>query len=138
MQEILVESVLQIVTQAVLILLSLAGTWAATRLAKTQKFQSLSAAVTEATAMAQQTVSALQQTLVDGWKAAAPDGKLTDEQIALLNQKLLEITKSKMSDAAIKLIIGANKDLDAIIQDAGEAWLRRIKGDDEPLAGLAA
>lgn len=130
MQEILVESVLQIVTQTVLILLSLAGTWAATRLAKTQKFQSLSAAVTEATAMAQQTVSALQQTLVDGWKAAAPDGKLTDEQIALLNQKLLEITKSKMSDAAIKLILGANKDLNAIIQDAGEAWLRKIKGEE--------
>ena len=130
MQEILVESVLQIVTQAVLILLSLAGTWAAARLAKTQKFQSLSAAVTEATAMAQQTVSALQQTLVDGWKAAAPDGKLTDEQIALLNQKLLEITKSKMSDAAIKLILGANKDLNAIIQDAGEAWLRKIKGEE--------
>ena len=130
MQEILVESVLQIVTQAVLILLSLAGTWAATRLAKTQKFQSLSAAVTEATAMAQKTVSALQQTLVDGWKAAAPDGKLTDEQIALLNQKLLEITKSKMSDAAIKLILGANKDLNAIIQDAGEAWLRKIKGEE--------
>lgn len=130
MQEILVESVLQIVTQAVLILLSLVGTWAATRLAKTQKFQSLSAAVTEATAMTQQTVSALQQTLVDGWKAAAPDGKLTDEQIALLNQKLLEITKSKMSDAAIKLILGANKDLNAIIQDAGEAWLRKIKGEE--------
>ena len=130
MQEILVESVLQIVTRAVLILLSLAGTWAATRLAKTQKFQSLSAAVTEATAMAQQTVSALQQTLVDGWKAAAPDGKLTDEQIALLNQRLLEITKSKMSDAAIKLILGANQDLNAIIQDAGEAWLRKIKGEE--------
>lgn len=130
MQEILVESVLQIVTRAVLILLSLAGTWAATRLAKTQKFQSLSAAVTEATAMAQQTVSALQQTLVDGWKAVAPDGKLTDEQIALLNQKLLEITKSKMSDAAIKLILGANQDLNAIIQDAGEAWLRKIKGEE--------
>ncbi len=130
MQEILVESVLQIVTRAVLILLSLAGTWAATRLAKTQKFQSLSAAVTEATAMAQQTVSALQQTLVDGWKAAAPDGKLSDEQIALLNQKLLEITKSKMSDAAIKLILGANQDLNAIIQDAGEAWLRKIKGEE--------
>ena len=130
MQEILVESVLQIVTQAVLILLSLFGTWAAMRLSKTQKFQALSAAVTEATAMAQQTVSALQQTLVDGWKAAAPDGKLTDEQIALLNQKLLEITKSKMSDAAIKLILGANKDLNAIIQDAGEAWLRKIKGEE--------
>ena len=130
MQEILVEYVLQIVTQAVLILLSLFGTWAAMRLAKTQKFQALSAAVTEATAMAQQTVSALQQTLVDGWKAAAPDGKLTDEQIALLNQKLLEITKSKMSDAAIKLILGANKDLNAIIQDAGEAWLRKIKGEE--------
>ena len=130
MQEILVESVLQIVTRAVLILLSLAGTWAATRLAKTQKFQSLSAAVTEATAMAQQRVSALQQTLVDGWKAAAPDGKLSDEQIALLNQKLLEITKSKMSDAAIKLILGANQDLNAIIQDAGEAWLRKIKGEE--------
>lgn len=130
MQEILIESVLQIVTRAVLILLSIAGTWAATRLAKTQKFQSLSAAVTEATSMAQQTVSALQQTLVDGWKAAAPDGKLSDEQIALLNQKLLKITKSKMSDAAIKLILGANQDLNAIIQDAGEAWLRKIKGEE--------
>ena len=55
-----------------------------------------------------------------------------------MNQKLIDVTKSKMSDAAIKLIIGANKDLDAIIQDAGEAWLRRIKGDDEPLAGIVA
>ena len=47
-----------------------------------------------------------------------------------MNQKLLEITKSKMSDAAIKLILGANKDLNAIIQDAGEAWLRKIKGEE--------
>lgn len=130
MHEILFESVLQIVTQAVIILLGIAGTWATLKLAQTKKFSTLAAAVGEATEMAQQTVSALQQTLVDGWKAAAPDGKLTDEQIALLNQKLLEITKSKMSDAAIKLILGANKDLNAIIQDAGEAWLRKIKGEE--------
>lgn len=130
MHEILFESVLQIVTQAVIILLGIAGTWATVKLAQTKKFSTLAAAVGEATEMAQQTVSALQQTLVDGWKAANPDGKLTDEQIALLNQKLLEITKSKMSDAAIKLILGANKDLNAIIQDAGEAWLRKIKGEE--------
>lgn len=130
MPEILFESVLQIVTQAVIILLGIAGTWATVKLAQTKKFSTLAAAVGEATEMAQQTVSALQQTLVDGWKAANPDGKLTDEQIALLNQKLLEITKSKMSDAAIKLILGANKDLNAIIQDAGEAWLRKIKGEE--------
>lgn len=129
MHEILFESVLQIVTQAVIILLGIAGTWATLKLAQTKKFSTLAAAVGEATEMAQQTVSALQQTLVDGWKDAAPDGKLTDEQIALLNQKLLAITKSKMSDAAIKLIEGANKDLNAIIQDAGEAWLRHIKGE---------
>lgn len=129
MHEILFESILQIVTQAVIILLGIAGTWATVKLAQTKKFSTLAAAVGEATEMAQQTVSALQQTLVDGWKAANPDGKLTDEQIALLNQKLLEITKSKMSDAAIKLIEGANKDLNAIIQDAGEAWLRHIKGE---------
>lgn len=129
MHEILFESILQIVTQAVIILLGIAGTWATVKLAQTKKFSTLAAAVGEATEMAQQTVSALQQTLVDGWKAANPDGKLTDEQIALLNQKLLTITKSKMSDAAIKLIEGANKDLNAIIQDAGEAWLRHIKGE---------
>ena len=130
MQEILIESVLQIVTKFIIMLLTIAGTWAAMKLSETQKFKALAEAVGEATAMAQQTVSALQQTLVDGWKAAAPDGKLTDEQIAILNQKLIDVTKSKMSDAAIKLILGANKDLDAIIQDAGEAWLRKIKGEE--------
>ena len=130
MQDVLIETVLRLAAQVFMILLEVAGTWLMIKLAKTKKFSTLSAAVGEATTMAQQTVAALQQTLVDDWKADALDGKLTDEQIALLQQKLLTITKSKMSDTAIKIIESAGKDLDAIIRDAGEAFLRYIKGED--------
>lgn len=127
MQEVLFESILQIITRIVIIALGLAGTWVMTKLAQTKKFDTLAAAVEEATSMAQQTVGELQQTLVDDWKAASVDGKLTDDQIALLKQRLLELTKSKMSDAAIKLITGANQDINAIIEGAAESWLQVIK-----------
>ena len=71
------------------------------------------------------TVRELQQTLVEGLKAAHEDGKLTKDEIAMLGKKLLEETVKKMSAPAADLLAAAAVDLNALIRGAGESWIIR-------------
>ena len=73
------------------------------------------------------TVRELQQTLVEGLKAAHEDGKLTKDEIAMLGKKLLEETVKKMSAPAADLLAAAAVDVTALIQGAGESWIAQLK-----------
>lgn len=69
----------------------------------------------------------LQQTVVDGWKAASVDGKLSQDEIAELGKMLIEKTMEKMSDSAKNLLTSAGVDITAIITGAGEAMIQNMK-----------
>lgn len=127
MENIIIETVVQIFAALLLMLISLLGTWLTAKLAKRTELANIAAATDEATRVAQQTVLELQQTVVDNLKAASADGKLTEEEIAELKELLLDGAMDKMSDTAKNMLTAAGVDISAVIRGAGEAFIRQMK-----------
>lgn len=127
MENIIIETVVQIFAALLLMLISLLGTWLTAKLAKRTELANIAAATDEATRVAQQTVLELQQTVVDNLKAASADGKLTKEEIAELKELLLDGAMDKLSDTAKNMLTAAGVDISAIIRGAGEAFIRQMK-----------
>ena len=127
MENIIIETVVQIFAALLLMLISLLGTWLTAKLAKRTELANIAAATDEATRVAQQTVMELQQTVVDNLKEANADGKLTKEEIAELKELLLDGAMDKMSDTAKNMLTAAGVDISAVIRGAGEAFIRQMK-----------
>ena len=66
---------------------------------------------------------------MEGMKAAAKDGKLSEEEITELSIMLLNKTKQQMSLPAIKLLEAAAVDVNALIRSAGEALIAELHDD---------
>ena len=127
MENIIIETVVQIFAALLLMLISSLGTWLTAKLAKRTELANIAAATDEATRVAQQTVLELQQTVVDNLKAANEDGKLTEEEIAELKELLLDGAMDKLSDTAKNRLTAAGVDISAVIRGAGEAFIRQMK-----------
>ena len=59
--------------------------------------------------------------------ADSKDGKLTDDEIKMLGEKLLEITESKLSDSIKGLLTAAKIDIEALIKSAAESYIHDMK-----------
>lgn len=127
MTEIIVETAVQIVATLLITLIGVLGTWLTAKLAKKTELSNISAATNEVIAAAQLTVLELQQTVVEGWKAASTDGKLSQNEVTELGKLLIEKTMEKMSDSAKNLLTSAGVDITAIIKGAGEATIQNMK-----------
>lgn len=127
METIIMETLVQIATTLLLTVISVAGAWLAAKIAKRTELQNIHIATGEVVDAAQTTVLELQQTVVEGWKKAHADGKLTKEEIEQLGEMLVDKTLEKMSGSAIKLLSSAGKDISAMITGAGEALIARMK-----------
>lgn len=127
MEEIIIETVMQILGELVLAMLGVAGTWLLGKMAKRNELANINAATSEAICAAHQTVAELQQTVVEGWKAAKADGKLTDQEKNELGVMLLEKALKKMSEPAKKVLVAAGADIAAIIKGAAEAYINQMK-----------
>ena len=127
MENIIIETVVQIFAALLFMLISLLGTWLTAKLAKRTELANIAAATDEATRVAQQTVLELQQTVVDNLKAASADGKLTEEEIAELKELLLDGAMDKLSDTAKNMLTAAGVDISAVIRGAGEAFIQKMK-----------
>ena len=127
MNEIIMETCVQIVATLLLTLIGVLGTWLTAKIGKHQELGNIAAATNEAVNAAQITVLELQQTVVDGWKAANEDGKLTNEEVEMLGDMLLAKTVEKMSDSAVNLLVSAGVDISSIIKGAGEAMIKQLK-----------
>ena len=127
MENIIIETVVQIFAALLLMLISLLGTWLTAKLAKRTELANIAAATDEATRVAQQTVLELQQTVVDNLKEANADGKLTKEEVAELKELLLDGAMDKLSDTAKNMLTAAGVDISAVIRGAGEAFIRQMK-----------
>ena len=127
MDTVIIETVVSIVANLAVTLIGVFGAWLLMQIGKSQKLSTISAAVGELTAAAEQTVLELQQTTVDGLKEAAKDGKLTQAEITMLGRKLLDGTLAKMSDSGMSVLKAANVDINAIVTGAGEALIAKMK-----------
>lgn len=131
-----ISSVLSVVAQLAVAGLSVGLTWCVTRIAKTEKFKSISEVLTQLSTTVEDTVGELQQTVVDGLKAAASDGKLTQEEVSALNAKLLELVKAKMAQPAIDLLSAAQIDINALIIGMAESAIKKMKSSAVPVGEL--
>lgn len=129
-------SVLSVLAQLAVAGLSVGLTWCVTRIAKTEKFKSLSEVLTQLSTTVEDTVHELQQTVVDGLKAAASDGKLTPQEVSALNAKLLELVKAKMAQPAIDLLSAAQIDINALIIGMAESAIKKMKSSAVPVGEL--
>ncbi len=127
MNEVVIETVVSILANLAVTLISVFGAWLLMQINKSQKLMTINEAVDELTKAAEQTVLELQQTVVDDLKAASIDGKLTQDEIDDLGKKLLQGTLTKMSDAGMGVLKAANVDINAIITGAGEAMVATMK-----------
>lgn len=128
----LIENLVQIATALLVALIGVAGTWLTTKIGKVKELQTIQLAIGEAKEAAQTTVLELQQTIVDGLKAAAIDGKLTHEEIAALNKALVDKSMEKLSASSVKILSAAGVDISAIITGAGEALIAQLGKETIP------
>ena len=127
MNTVIIETIVSVLANLAVTLIGVAGAWLLAQISKTQKLNTINAAVGELTNAAEQTVWELQQTVVDGLKEASADGKLTQDEITKLGKLLLEGTLAKMSESGIGVLKAANVDINAIVKGAGEALIAKIK-----------
>jgi hypothetical protein len=130
MNAVIIETIVSILSNLAVTLIAVLGAWLVAQIGKAQELKTINAAVGELTNAAEQTVLELNQTLVTGLKEASADGKLTQDEIAMLGKKLLEGTLAKMSDSGIGVLKAANVDVNKIITGAGEALIARIKAGE--------
>lgn len=127
MNEMIIETIVQVVATLLLTLIGVLGTWLSLKLAKREELKSIAAATEEATRAARLTVMELQQTTVEAMKAASEDGKLSQAEIEQLGALLLEKALDKMSAPAVNLLKGAGVDICGLITGAGEALIGQMK-----------
>lgn len=127
MTDVIIENVVKIVAALLMMLISVGGAYLTALIGRTEKLKGISIATEQIIEAALQTAGELQQTVVDNLKAASADGKLTEEEIAILGKSVVELTLLKLTQPTKDLINGAGGDIEAIIHGATEAWLEEIK-----------
>lgn len=129
MQDAIIEVITQVLATLLITLIGVLGTWLTAKLLKRVELTNINKAKDELVEAAQRTVLELQQTVVEGMKAAAKDGKLSEEEITELSIMLLNKTKQQMSLPAIQLLEAAAVDVNALIRSAGEALIAELHDD---------
>lgn len=130
MQDTIITIVAQVVGTLLITLIGVLGAWLTAKIGKRVELTNINKAKDELIEAAQQTVMELQQTVVEELKAAAKDGKLTEDEITELSIMLLNKTKQKMSLPSIRLLESAAVDVNALIRGAGEALIAELHGDE--------
>ena len=127
MNTVIIETVVTIVANLAITLIGVFGAWLLTRISKHTQLSTINEAVEELITAAETTTMELQQTVVQGLKAAHEDGKLTKDEIKELGVRLLAGAMNKMSRSGIDVLKAAKVDISAIIRGAGEAMLTEMK-----------
>lgn len=127
MTNAIIELVTQLVFALFTMLIGVLGTWLTIRLEQHVKLNNIELATKSVIDMAQLTVKELQQTVVDGLKAANADNKLTKTEITELGNMLIDKTIEKLTAPTYDLLKAAGTDLEALIKGAGEAWILDLK-----------
>ena len=125
--DVLITHAVDIASAFFITLIGVFGAWLSVRLGKVASLNSVNTAQKEVIKLAQITVGELQQTVVEGLKAASKDGKLAPDEIQQLGKLLLEKTIEKLSAPAVALLEAAKVDVTALITRAGEAWIATHK-----------
>lgn len=130
MKELLIETGVDVLFKLLAVLIEIIGTWVLLKIGKNENLKNLSAAFQLLDDAILTSVGDLQQTIVDGLKAASADNKLTAGEIKALNLELINKTKEKLTDSTLNMIIAGGTDLDAYILSKGENYIRALKNGE--------
>ena len=127
MSEVIMEVAAQVAGALLVAVISVAGAWLSAKIGRRQELASIAAATEEAAEAAKRVLLELQQTAVEGMKAARVDGKLSRAEVEQLGKLLLEKSLAQLSLPAKQVLEAAGKDVCAIIRSAGEAAVLAMK-----------
>lgn len=125
--QMVVQYVAEIVALIVISAIGILGTYILNKINKNKKLENIGVATEQLITATQATVRRLQQTLVEAYKEASPDGKLAPEQIAELKTKVQLITLEQLAQPTIDLLIAAKIDVEGMIANAAEAYINKMK-----------
>jgi|GEM_PF-2646625 len=127
MFDALIPYAVEIVASLALAAISVFGAWLMSKLGQKKQLENVSEATEQVVRAAQLTVSNLQQTLVDGWKAKSPTGKLDPAQIEVLKSRVFVDSMALLSGPTKQLLDAAKIDTQRLISGAAELILIDLK-----------
>ena len=131
MAGIIIEVVVDALTELALGALAALFAWLTWKIGENQKLKNINEAKDEVEDAVLQTVKELQQTIVGDLKAAAVDGKLTSDEIAMLGRDTMVLVMAKLSEPCKRVLVAAGVDLEVYIQGAAEKWVDYIKAQNK-------
>lgn len=129
MREAIIEVGTQILFEIFLLVLSIGFAYISKALAKTKKLEHVSLAMDEMREVVIAVVGELQQTAVEGLKAASEDGKLSKNDIEWLGKQLVDKVAKGLSTPAIDTLNAAGVDIESMIHSIAEACIASIKAE---------
>lgn len=123
-----IEYALEVLGILIITLIGYFGTKLVNKLKEKEGLENIALATQEVISAVQATVFELQQTLVKDWKKNQ-EGKLTEEQVALLKDKVVSITLAKLGTPILSLLEGAKVDIVVLITSSAEACILEMKGE---------
>lgn len=130
MREVFIEVGTQIVFDLLMLLVGVLFAYLSKLIAKSHRLNHISAATLELERVVTNIVGDLQQTVVDGLKAASDDGKLSKTDIEYLGKQLIEKAAAQISVPAAETLTAAGVDIEGMIHSIAEAWIAEIKRDE--------
>ena len=127
MREVLIEIGTKLAFEILLAVLAIGFASLSKLLAKSQRMNHVALAMNEMEAVVVAVVGELQQTTVDGLKAASEDGKLSKSDIEWLGRLLIDKAAKGMSESAVNTLNAAGVDIESMIHSIAEAYIAQIK-----------
>lgn len=126
MEAIILNLLIPVLATALVALIGVFGQKLTAAISKKTGLETVAIATDEVIKQAMLTVGELQQTTVEGLKAAHEDGKLTKDEVKQLGDQLLKQTHAKLADPAKDVLAAANVDINALIKGAAEDAIATI------------
>lgn len=127
--QVIIQYAAEIIALVVISAIGILGTFILNKINKNQNLKNIGEATYQVIEAAQETVRRLQQTMVEGMKELAEDGKLTPKQIAQLKEETLRITLENLGSPILDLLLAAKVDVAGLITNAAEAYINEMKED---------
>lgn len=130
MKEVLIEVGTKVIIELLMVLVGILCAYLSKIIAKTQRLEHVAAATEELENVVRAVVGDLQQTVVDGLKEAAADGKLSKTDIEYLGKQLIDKVAKQISAPAAETLYAAGIDVENMIHSFAEAYIARIKREN--------
>lgn len=131
MREVFIEVGTQVVFDLLMLVVGVLFAYLSKLIAKSKRLAHIAIAMNELERVVTNVVGDLQQTVVEGLKAASENGKLSKTDIQYLGEELIKKTAAQISAPAAETLQAAGVDIEAMIHSIAEAWISEIKREGE-------